>query len=69
MYMGLFSFLSGDNSNDNSKKRRDWDISVFDTDRFRNQGSGNWTDWEDVNTGRYEGDGFEHPNYDEDGEW
>lgn len=66
--MGLFDFLFG-NTNDTSKKRRDWDHSVFDTDRFRNQGSGNWVDWEDVSTGDYEGDGFEHPNYDEEGEW
>ena len=69
MCMGLFSFLFGNDGNDNSKKRRDRDISVFDTDRFRNQGSGNWTDWEDVSTGKYEGDGFEHPNYDDDREW
>ena len=38
-------------------------------DRFRNNGSGNWVDWEDVSTNRYDGDGFEHPNHDEAGEW
>ena len=30
---------------------------------------GNWVDWEDVSTGSYKGDGFEHPNFDDDGEW
>lgn len=66
--MGLFNFLLvGDNSSSNSG--REYDRSVFDTDRFRNNGSGNWVDWEDVRSGCYEGDGFEHPNHDEDGEW
>ena len=65
--MGLLDFLLGDDSSSNNG--RDHDRSVFDTDRFRNNGSGNWVDWEDVSTGRYEGDGFEHPNFDEDGEW
>ena len=51
------------------KSVRDLDHSIFDSDRFRNNGSGNWVDWEDVSTGRYDGDGFEHPNHDEDGEW
>lgn len=41
----------------------------FDSDIFRNNGSGNWVDWEDVSTGNYKGDGFEHPNHDKDGEW
>ena len=26
-------------------------------------------DWEDASTVSYKGDGFEHPNHDEDGEW
>lgn len=52
-----------------SKKRLDWDQSVFDSDRFKNKGIGNWVDWEDVTTSSYEGDGFEHPNYDQNGEW
>ena len=38
-------------------------------DSSSNNGRGNWVDWEDVSTGSYEGDGFEHPNFDEDGEW
>ena len=64
--MGLLDFLIGgdDSSSDGG---RDWDRSVFDSDRFRNNGSGNWVDWEDVSTGDYDGDGFEHPNHDEDG--
>lgn len=65
--IGLLDFLYGDGSSSNS--RRDWDRSVFDSDRFRNNGSGNWVDWEDVSTNRYDGDGFEHPNNDEAGEW
>lgn len=66
--MGLLDFLlGGDNSSSNSG--REYDRSVFDTDRFRNNGSGNWVDCEDVSTGSYKGDGFEHPNPDEDGEW
>ena len=66
--MGLLDFLSGDDEN-RTEVTRDWDRSVFDTDRFRNQGSGNWVDWEDVSTGDCKSDGFEHPNFDEDGEW
>lgn len=65
--IGLLDFLYGDGSSSNS--RRDWDRSVFDSDRFRNNGSGNWVDWEVVSTNRYDGDGFEHPNNDEAGEW
>ena len=65
--MGLSDFLLGDDSSSNNG--RDCDRSVFDTDRFCNNGSGNWVDWEDVSTGSYKGDGFEHPNFDEDGEW
>jgi hypothetical protein len=42
---------------------------VFDDDRFRNRDSGNWVDWEDVSTGDNDTDGFEHPNFDEDGDW
>ena len=66
--MGLLDFLLG-GGNSSSDGGRDWDSSVFYSDRFRNNGSGNWVDWEDVSTGRYDGDGFEHPNHDEDGEW
>ena len=29
---------------------------MFDSDRFRNNGSGNWVDWKDVSTGSYDGD-------------
>ena len=65
--MGLLDFLFGDNNSSNSG--HDFDRSVFDTDRFPNNGSGNWVDWEDVSTGNYKGDGFEHPNFDNDGEW
>ena len=65
--MGLLDFLLGDDSSSN--KGHDHDRSVFDTDRFRNNDSGNWVDWEDVSTGSYKGDGFEHPNFDDDGEW
>jgi hypothetical protein len=64
--MGLLDFLFGDTDSSSSNG---FDRSVFDTDRFRGNGSGNWVDWEDVSTGNYKGDGFEHPNYDEDGEW
>lgn len=47
--MGLLDFLlGGDDSS--SDAGRDWDRSVFDSDRFRNNGSGNWVDWEDVST-------------------
>ena len=66
--MGLFDFLIEDSS-DKSKKTRDWDRSVFDNDRFRNRNSGNWVDWEDVSTGDVKTDGFEHPCYDDNGEW
>ena len=45
--MGLLDFLlGGDDSYSDSG--RDWDRSEFDSDRFRNNGSGNWVDWEDV---------------------
>ena len=47
----------------------DSDRSVFDSDRFRRRGSGNWVDWEDVSTGESKSDGFEHPQYDDNGEW
>ena len=66
--MGLLHFLL-DGNNSSSDSGRDWDRSVFDTDRVRNNGSGNWVDWEDVSTGSYKGDGFEHPNFDDKGEW
>ena len=66
--MGLFDFLLGDDSGE-SNQGRDYDRSVFDTDRFRSRGSGNWVDWEDVSTGDVETDGFELPSHDENGEW
>lgn len=59
--MGLFDT--------NKKKKSFWDISVFDSDRFESSGSGNWVDWEDVSTGSYDGDGFEHPQFDDEGEY
>jgi hypothetical protein len=66
--MGLFDSLFGDDSH-NEDSTQDWDRSVFDTDRFRNRGSGNWVDWEDVATGDCNTDGFEHPNFDDNVEW
>ena len=64
--MGLLDFLfEGDDSSSNSG--RDWDRSMFDSELFRNNDFGNWVDWEDVCTGNYKGDGFEHPNNYEDG--
>ncbi len=66
--MGILDIIFGDN-NDSSNNKRDYDRSVFDTDRFRNRNSGNWVDWEDVSTGNTQTDGFEHPNYDDNGEW
>ena len=45
--MGLFDFLLSDDVHD-TDHGQDWDRSVFDTDRFRKRGSGNWVDWEDV---------------------
>ncbi len=51
--MELLDFLleSDDSSSDGG---RDWNRSVFDSDRFRNN-SGNWVDWEDVSTGATKG--------------
>lgn len=66
--MGLFDILLGTDK-DNSNKKKDWDRSVFDTDRFSNNGSGNWVDLEDVSTGDTHSDGFEHPYFDEECEW
>lgn len=66
--MGFFDELFGVDSQ-KKKQSRDWDRSVFDTDRFRSRGSGNWVDWEDVSTGENRSDGFEHPNFDDEGEW
>lgn len=66
--MGLLDFLLGDDTLKGGEGR-DWDRSVFDTDRFRNRGSANWVDWEDVSTGDCETDGFEHPTFDDKGEW
>ena len=65
--MGFFDSLFGEEPKE--KKKRDWDYSVFDTDRYKNNGSGNWVDWEDVSTGKNKTDGFEHPGHDENGEW
>ena len=65
--MGLLDFLLGNDSISNDDQNHD--LSVFDNDRFRRNGSANWVDWEDVSTGNYHGDGFEHPNHDDDGEW
>ena len=66
--MGLLDFLFGGNDS-SSDGGRDWDRSVFDSDRFRNHDSGNWVDGEDSSTERDDGDGFDHPNHDEYGEW
>ena len=66
--MGLLDFLFGGEAF-SAGKGRDYDRSVFDIDRFREKGSCNWVDWEDVSTGDYQGDGLEHPNFDEEGEW
>lgn len=66
--MGLLDQLFG-NDPDDTQSSRDWDQSVFDTDRFRNRNSGNWVDWEDVATDDVDTDGFEHPNFDEDAAW
>lgn len=38
--MGLLDFLFGED-NGSSDNNRDWDRSVFDSDRFKNRGSGN----------------------------
>jgi len=67
--MGLFDLFDSDKIDSDKKKKKDYDVSVFDTDRFKNNGSGNWVDWEDVCTGEYKGDGLEHPNFDKNGEW
>ncbi|MDE5956138.1 MAG: hypothetical protein K2G80_06550, partial [Bacteroidales bacterium] len=56
-------------SSASSNNGQGYDRSIFDTDRFRSNGSGNWVDWEDVSTGNYRSDGFEHPAHDEYGEW
>jgi hypothetical protein len=66
--MGLFYILFGDNKH-KSNEGRDFDRSVFDTDRFRSRGSSNWVDWEDVSMSNTKSDGFEHPFFDEEGEW
>lgn len=66
--MGLLDFLFG--STDTKKpQKKDWDTSVFDNDRYKSKGSGNWVDWEDVSTGESKTDGFKHPYHDQDGEW
>ena len=66
--MGFFDELFGGDSQ-KKEQSRDCDRSVFDTDRFRSRGSGNWVDWEDVSTGENRSDGFEHPYFDDEGEW
>ena len=66
--MGLFDFLFDDDSHE-SDPGRDFDSSVFDTNRFQNRGSSNWVDWEDVSTGDCNTDGFEHPNFDDSVDW
>lgn len=66
--MGLLDFLLG-NDDHQQDGGNDGDCSVFDTDRFRKRGSGNWVDWEDVSTGDCNTDGFEHPYCDDNGEW
>ena len=38
----LYFLFRGEDSSSNSG--RDWDRSVFDLDRFRNNGSSNWID-------------------------
>ena len=63
--MGLFDDLFSESSGCNS----DLDVSVFDDGRFRRRGSSNWVDWEDVSTSDVNTDGFEHPSFDENGEW
>ena len=65
--MGLLDLLFGDDSH--KPECDDCDRSVFDNDRFRRRGSSNWVDWEDVSTGDSNTDGFEHPFFDERGEW
>ena len=66
--MGLFDSLFSDEEHQ-TDEGQDWDRSVFDTDRFSRRGSGNWVDWEDVSTGDCHTDGFEHPSFDEYGQW
>lgn len=66
--MGLLDFLLG-NDDRQQDGGSDWDRSVFESDRFRKRGSGNWVDWEDVSTGESKSDGFEHPQFDDNGEW
>jgi hypothetical protein len=65
--MGLLDELLG--IKPEPKKKKGWDFSVFDNDRFKNDNSSNWVDWEDVSTGDVDTDGYEHPYYDDKGEW
>ena len=67
--MGILDILLGGDNNSKSEKKSPWDRSVFDSDRFRSNKSGNWVDWEDVSTDGNNSDGYEHPNHDEEGEW
>ena len=46
--MGLLDELLG--IKPEPKKDKGWDFSVFDNDRFKNNNSSNWVDWEDVST-------------------
>lgn len=66
--MGFLDELLGI-GDDKPSKKRDWDVSVFDRDRFSNRKSGNWVDWEDVSLKDVDTEGFEHPNFDDNGEW
>jgi hypothetical protein len=65
--MGLLDELLG--IKPEPKKKKGWGFSVFDNDRFKNDNSSNWVDWEDVSTGDVDTDGYEHPYYDDKGEW
>lgn len=48
--MGLLDLLFG-GGDPPAEGGSSFDRSVFDSGRFRNNGSGNWVDWEDVSTG------------------
>lgn len=65
--MGLLDELLG--IKPEPKKEKGWDFSVFDNDRFKNNNSSNWVDWEDVSTSDVDTDGYEHPYFDDKGEW
>lgn len=44
--MGLLDELLG--IKPETEQKKGWDFSVFDNDRFKNNNSSNWVDWEDV---------------------